>query len=44
VSPSEVLSYAEKHIGKKEDVRNLLSKLEDPVDVIETIVEKEIME
>lgn len=44
VSPSEVLNYAKKYMGKKKDVKNLLSKLEDPVDVIQEIIQEEIKE
>lgn len=42
VDPSEVLAYARKYVGKRIDVKGLLAKLEDPVDVIERIVEEEI--
>jgi predicted glycosyltransferase len=38
VSPSRVLSYAKKYLGKKFDVRDRLSELENPVDLIESIV------
>ncbi len=34
-----VLRYAKKHLGKHEDVSNILSEMENPVDVIETLVE-----
>lgn len=35
-----VLEYAEKYIGKRFDVHDKLDKLEDPVDVIECLVEQ----
>lgn len=41
-NPSDALSYAKKLLGKKWDVKELLNKLENPVDVIERIIEKEI--
>lgn len=41
VTASEVFDYARKHMGKKKDVKSLLSKLEDPVSKIEEIVEEE---
>lgn len=44
VDPSEVLTYAKKYVGKKMDVEDLLAKLEDPVDVIERIIEEEVCE
>jgi hypothetical protein len=34
-----VLGYAKKYLGKKFDVQNSLAKLENPVDVIEKVVE-----
>jgi len=40
VSPSEVLSYARKYLGKKFDVKERLSELENPVDVIERVVKE----
>lgn len=42
VDPSEVLNYAKKYVGKKIDVAHLLAKLENPVDVIERVIEQEI--
>lgn len=44
VNPSEVLTYAKRYVGKRMDVEDLLAKLEDPVDVIERILEEEICE
>ena len=44
VDPSEVLTYAKKYVGKKRDVEGLLAELENPVDVIERIVEEETCE
>ena len=35
----EVLGYAKKYLGKRFDVRSELAKLEDPVDVIEKVVD-----
>jgi len=40
VNPNKVFSYSKKLLGKKWDVKNLLESLEDPVDVIEKVVEK----
>ncbi|MFW6110443.1 MAG: DUF354 domain-containing protein [Thermoproteota archaeon] len=42
VSPSEVLECAKKHIGKKKKVDSLLSRMENPVDIIQNIVEKNL--
>jgi hypothetical protein len=36
--PSDATTLAEKLVGKKYDVKHLLSKLEDPVDTIENII------
>jgi hypothetical protein len=36
----KVFDYARKYLGKKRDVKPLLAKLENPVDVIEKIVEE----
>ncbi len=38
--PEEAFKLAEKLVGKKKDVKHLLTELEDPVDVIDEIVEK----
>ncbi|RLI05829.1 hypothetical protein DRO26_01100 [Candidatus Bathyarchaeota archaeon] len=40
---SEVLEYAKKLLGRKQDVKHLLTSLEDPVDVIEKIIREEII-
>jgi hypothetical protein len=40
VDASKVLAYAKKYVGKRIDVEDLLAKLEDPVDVIEKIMEE----
>jgi len=37
---SKVLSYAEKYLGKRFDVQSKLEELEDPVDVIEKVVDR----
>ncbi|MDI6805943.1 MAG: DUF354 domain-containing protein [Candidatus Bathyarchaeia archaeon] len=42
VAPDKVLNYAKKLLGKTWDVKNLIDKLENPVDVIERIVREEI--
>ena len=42
VSPNKVLSYSRKLLGKRWDVENLLKTLENPVDIIEEIMTKEI--
>ena len=38
--PSRVLSYAQKYVDKKFDVKEHLSELENPVDVIERVVKE----
>lgn len=40
VSPSRALSYAQKYLGKKFDVKGRLSELENPVDLIERVVKE----
>jgi predicted glycosyltransferase len=40
VKSSDVLKYAKKYLGRHAEVSGLLADLEDPVDVIETIVEE----
>ena len=40
VKPDEVFSYSKRLLGKKWDVTNLLENLENPVDIIEGIVEE----
>ena len=40
VKSSEVLGYAKKYLGKRFDVKGLLAELENPVDVIERVVEE----
>lgn len=40
VQPSDVFGYAEKYLGKKFDVKDCLSGLENPVDVIERMVKE----
>ena len=42
VSPNKVLGYSRKLLGKRWDVENLLKTLENPVDIIEEIMTKEI--
>ena len=42
VEPSDVLRYTKKYLGKKWNVKPLLEKLENPVDVVETIVKEKI--
>jgi predicted glycosyltransferase len=37
--PQHVLQYAKRHLGKHEDVSKILAKLENPVDVVETLLE-----
>jgi len=38
VKPSKALTYAKKLLGKKRDVKDLLEKLESPINVIEKII------
>jgi hypothetical protein len=40
VNPDKVFAYSKKLIGKKWDVENLLENLENPVDIIEKIIEE----
>ena len=40
VKPEQVMEYAEKYLGKKRDVKSLLESLENPVDVIEKVIEE----
>jgi hypothetical protein len=40
VEPSKAMKVAEENLGRKYDVKHLLDKLENPVDVIANIVEK----
>jgi len=40
VNPEKVLSYSKRLLGKKWDVKDMVQKLENPVDVIEKIVEE----
>ncbi len=42
VSPDEVLDFGRRLLGERWDVRNLLESLENPVDVIERVIEEEI--
>ncbi|MEM3700277.1 MAG: DUF354 domain-containing protein [Candidatus Bathyarchaeia archaeon] len=42
VAFDKVLEYAKRFLGKKWDVQNLVEKLENPVDVIERIINEEI--
>jgi hypothetical protein len=39
VSPDRVFSYSKRLIGRRWDVKNLLESLENPVDIIERIIE-----
>ncbi len=40
VKPEEVLRFAKTIIGKRKDVKKNLASLEDPIDIIETLVQK----
>jgi predicted glycosyltransferase len=40
VKDTEIISYVKSLIGRKFDVKNLLSELENPVDVIEKLIEE----
>lgn len=42
VTPDKVLNYARKLLGKTWDVKNLIERLENPVDIIERIITEEI--
>lgn len=41
-NPGEALSYAKKLLGKRWDVKELLESLENPINIIEHVIEKEI--
>jgi hypothetical protein len=41
VRPSDVLKYAKEYLGKHKDVSKILSKLENSVDVITTLIEEQ---
>jgi len=38
VKPSDILKYAKKYLGRRIDVSEMLAELENPVDVIETLI------
>lgn len=38
VSPEKIIWYAEKYLGKKRDVKALLDSLENPIDIIENVI------
>jgi len=40
VEPEMVIKYAKKYLGKKWNVKPLLKKLEDPIDIIENLVKE----
>lgn len=40
VESSSLLKYAKKHLGKHVEVKKILHQLENPVDVIETLIQK----
>jgi predicted glycosyltransferase len=40
VESSNMLKYAKKYLGKHADVKKILSQLENPVDIIETLIQK----
>jgi len=40
VKPEQVMKYAEKYLGKKQDIKPLLESLENPVDIIENVIEE----
>jgi predicted glycosyltransferase len=40
VNSSKVISYARKYVGHKRDVKEKLDELENPVDIIEKVVEE----
>jgi predicted glycosyltransferase len=44
VNPEKVFGYGKKLLKKRYDVKNLLERLENPVDVIEKIIKEEIKE
>lgn len=44
VSPSETMQYAKRLLGERRDVKKLLLELENPVDVLESIIEKRSFE
>jgi len=40
VEPPDILKYAKKHLGRHVDTSEMLAELENPVDVIETLIEE----
>jgi len=42
ISPDRILEYATRLLGKKRNVENLLKSLENPLDVIESVIKEEI--
>jgi len=42
INPDKVLSYSKRLLGKRWDVKDLFKRLENPVDVIEGIIKKEL--
>ncbi|MBS7634203.1 DUF354 domain-containing protein [Candidatus Bathyarchaeota archaeon] len=40
VNPEEAINYAEKYLGRRFDISSLINSLEDPVNIIESIIEK----
>jgi predicted glycosyltransferase len=42
ISSDRILEYATRLLGKKRNVENLLKSLENPLDVIESVIKEEI--
>jgi hypothetical protein len=42
IEPQRTIEYAKKHLGKKWNVKQLLEKLENPVDVVQKVVEEKL--
>ena len=40
VEPLKIMEYAKKHLGKKWNVEELLEKLENPVDIVQKVVQE----
>ena len=42
IEPQRIIELAKKHLGKKWDVKKLLEKFENPVDVVQRVVEEKL--
>ena len=42
IEPSKIMEFAKKHLGKRWNVKTLLEKMEDPVDVVQKVVDEKL--